>query len=398
MDPVWIVIALAAAGFAGAGFIFSKERLPPFLRDIFLTGWEFFIVGALAGPAGFHLLGPQDIAGLDPFIALVLGWAGLIFGIQLRLSDLNKIDPAMKALTLGQAGISGVGIGALFALFIIAFEPLTPAQVVAPAIIVAAAGAISSPTAISLVAARHSVNTAPITRPWLVIATLDVGPAIVILGLVFLFFPPSEAARFGFSRGMILLFYSFLIAGALAMLFKVISRSKLSTTENQTVLFGFVIFISGAAFYLNLSPLFLSLVTGVFLANTLRHDDGIYPALHSVEKPFYIILLILAGLWWYPASGSVWFAAAILVAARLWLKNSSYKALSQKLALPHEPGKGAGLALGAQGALALAIGLNFVLIYPGPGPKLAFDIICIMTLVNEILAPWLVNRAIQSQQ
>jgi len=80
MKIVWIIILVIVAGYIGAHFVFSKDRLPASIRDVFLTGWEFFIVGAAIGPGGFNIIESGQLEQLNPFIALGLGWAGLIFG------------------------------------------------------------------------------------------------------------------------------------------------------------------------------------------------------------------------------------------------------------------------------------------------------------------------------
>jgi len=135
-------------------------------------------------------------------------------------------------------------------------------------------------------------------------------------------------------------------------------------------------------------------VAGVFLANLLRPDDHLHVALHGAEKPFYVILLIIAGMWWSVGSPSVWGLAVALVAARLWLKKVSLDTASSMLLPGDRPPRGVGLALGAQGALALAIGLNYILVYPGVAPKLAFGVIAINVMINEAAAPYLIGRAL----
>ncbi|VAX21304.1 hypothetical protein MNBD_NITROSPINAE04-174 [hydrothermal vent metagenome] len=394
MKIVWIVILVIVAGYAGSYFVFSKDRLPAAIRDIFLTGWEFFIVGAVIGPGGFNLIQSGQLEQLNPFIALGLGWVGLIFGVQLRVSDLKKIDPAMKLLTLIQAALVGVGLFFIFALASSILLTISWTEIAIASGIVACAGAISSPTAISLVGARLDRSKSPQLRSLMIIATLDIAPALIVIGVLFCFFTAEPGGGFSLTRGFSMMFYSLIISAALAGIFLLFDRKSLSEGENLAVFIGFLVLIAGIAFYLSLSPLFLSLLVGVFLANTLPPDDMIYVSLHSTEKQFYVILLIVSGMWWQSYTPEIWALAGALIVVRLWLKREAVDAGAKLLFKTDKLQKGIGQALGAQGALALAIGLNYILIYPGQAPKLAFGVIAISVIANEAMAPWLILRTL----
>jgi len=155
LNLVWIVITLILIGYVGERFVFSKERLPAFLRDTFLTGWEFILIGALIGPGGFEIISMERLEQLDPFIALGLGWAGLIFGSQMLREDLLKVDPAAIKLTVTQVLTTMVGIFAVYFILSAIFLPLSWGKITASALVVAGAGAISSPRA------QHHVAAVP---------------------------------------------------------------------------------------------------------------------------------------------------------------------------------------------------------------------------------------------
>ena len=392
MSLVWVVIIVVALGFAGAGLAFSKGHMPPVLRDVFMTGWEFFLLGAVVGPAGSGLIGPGQLEQLDPFIALGLGWAGLIFGSQLRLQDLKKVSREMVRLTLAQMAVVGVGIFILFITVVSFTLDIAWSRLISASCAVASALAISSPTVISIIRPRFPRVLTKHFRSLMIIATLDAGPAMVVIGLLFCFFPAPLDGAFSLADGVSMTFYSLVIATAVAGLFRLFDRDRLTDEENLAVFIGFLVFLSGIAFYLNLSPLFISLVTGIVLANTLPHNDRIYVSLHATEKPFYVIFLVVSGMWWRMESIGVWALALALVGARLWLKQAGVDMASGALFGKDRPAQGIGLALTAQGVLALAIGLNYLLVYPGEVSRLVFSVIAISTIVNEAIAPALVTK------
>lgn len=394
MDLVWVVVIVIAAGFLGGRIVFAKERLPAFVRDIFLSGWEFILIGVMLGPIGFDMISKDGLSQLNPFLSVGLAWAGLIFGVQMRLEDLLKVDRGLFKLTVVQAGACWVGLYSIFTIIALMIFTVPIYEIFTAACIVAAAGSLSSPTALALMAPRYAKDRSPLIRKLLLISNLDLAPALVSVGLVFCFFPAPLGGKFYFWGGIALLSYSVMIGFAMAGLFRYFGREALSAEEDLAVIIGFLAFISGVAFYLGLSPLFLSLIVGIALANTLKSDDPLFGVLFASEKPFYVILLILTGLWWGGLGVQAVGAALAVFIFRLWLKMSVTDAAS-KLYLAHDPiPKKAGLALSAQGALALAIGINYLIVYPGPTPKFVFGVIVLSTVASEIAAPFLIQRVL----
>lgn len=392
MKLAWIVIALLAAGFIGARLAFSKGRLPWWLRDIFLTGWEYILIGAALGSAGFSVIDPAYLETLDPFLALGLGWAGLIFGLQLRWRDVARIDPSMLKLAVGQSLVVWLGLVVFFYEAIRLCAPIPSQEALASAMVAAAAGAISSPTAISLVANSLGRTSARAARTLLMVATLDLAPAVIVVGLTLCFFSVEDGAAFSFQRGMVYLSYSAVTAVAMAAFYRFLGKERLSPEEELTAALGFIALLSGLAFYLRLSPLFLTLLCGAALANTLKPGDNLYKLLYATEKPFYVTLLIISGLLWKETGVTAWVAAGIFVAARIALKTAAIN-----VAIPFMPkgsrlSAGAGLALSSQGALALAIGINHQIAFTGHAANLVFAVIIISTMSNEIAAPFLIRR------
>lgn len=392
MKLAWIVIVLLAAGFAGARLAFSKDRLPWGLRDIFLTGWEYILIGAALGQAGFSLVDHAYLESLDPFLALGLGWAGLIFGIQLRWRDVARIDPSILKLAVGQSLAVWLGLLGFFYATVRLFAPLPAEEALAVSSVAAAAGAISSPTAISLVAPSFGRGSARAVRTLLMVATLDLAPAVILVGLTLCFFSPEDGRAFSFQRGMVYLSYSAVTAMAMAVFYRFLGSERLRPEEELTAVLGFIALLSGIAFYLRLSPLFLTLLCGAALANILKPGDNIYKLLYSTEKPFYVTLLIISGLLWQETGVTAWVAAVVFVAARAILKTITIDGAAWFMPKGSRLGAGAGLALSSQGALALAIGINHQLAFTGYAADLVYAVIIISTMANEIAAPFLIRR------
>jgi len=301
-------------------------------------------------------------------------------------------------MTVGQALATGAGLFVIFFFLALTLQGGQLSELAVAAFLVAAACSVSSPTAISMTAARLPKTALPKVRPLLVIATLDLAPALVVVGLVFCFFDGAHGAVFSAERGVALFFHSFLIAALLAGMFLLIDRKRLSEEHNLVVFLGFIIFASGISFYLGLSPLFTNLLVGVILANALSHDDSLHTALHSTEKPFYVILLVLAGLWWTAEGAGVWITALALATGRMALKLYSMRVLERVVDGGRQLAPEAGLALCSPGAMGLAMGLNFMLGYHGDLAVFAFGVIAVSTMFSEAVAPALIRRAVGAEE
>ncbi len=387
---VILVLLLALAGFTWAKFIFAKKKLPGRLADIFVSGWEVIGLGIIIGPGGMGLVDQTMLVGMNPFLALVFGWAGLIFGIQLKDKELKKVEPALKKVILFEYMTTFIILFIASALLLLMAKSLSVFSLISACAIIALTGSISSPTILGLLSPRLPRSSNIHVRQLLVMTHLDLGPALLITGIVFLVTPPS--LQFDLKQSALLLCYSVLIATAVAGILRFLERESLSEEENLTIFIGFLILISGIAFYLNLSPLFFSMIVGMVLANILDDNDPIFRLLFFTERPFYIILLLLAGLWFHNISYLAFVIALPLFALRIFAKKESVRKGARWFGMQHPPPDNAGMALAAQGALPLAIGLNYVIAYPGAEPGFVFCVILLMTVAGEVTAPFLILK------
>jgi Kef-type K+ transport system membrane component KefB len=155
---------------------------------------------------------------------------------------------------------------------------------------------------------------------------------------------------------------------------------------------GAVILLSGAAAYLELSPLLSGLLLGVILANTSRNRRAIEHVLTTVERPFYFALLILAGALWSPPQAG-WLVPILLFLTLRAAGKIGGGRLSARLngAIPLV-GRDWGRGLIGQGGIALAIALDYLTSTTGPIPNLIFTAAVISVLLTDVLAA----RAVQS--
>jgi Kef-type K+ transport system membrane component KefB len=86
-----------------------------------------------------------------------------------------------------------------------------------------------------------------------------------------------------------------LIGASLGVFFGLYLRRDLGEEQLLTVLLGIIVFTSGLAYYLRLSPIFVNFLLGVVLNMMGRGARLIEGTLSSFERPLYIVLFFFAG-------------------------------------------------------------------------------------------------------
>jgi Kef-type K+ transport system membrane component KefB len=152
---------------------------------------------------------------------------------------------------------------------------------------------------------------------------------------------------------------------------------------------GIITFASGAAWFLQISPLFVNFVLGVMLVNTSPAGAAIHSTLVRTSQPMTLILLIFAGAVWKvpPLVPTLAMLAAFLIL------RTSGKWLASRFT-----GAG-GLARRdlyrgqlAHGNAAIAMAIGFVLVFEGPLVDAAYTTVLVSILLHNLIAPRLLRR------
>ena len=124
------------------------------------------------------------------------------------------------------------------------------------------------------------------------------------LGLAFCLAHDEPVLGFTALPGLQWYFLSLSLGTAMGFLLHGLTRMRCSEEELMVFVIGTVLFSSGIALYFKLSPLFINAIMGMLIANLPGSKDRIFGLLVRLERPFYIVFLILAGAIWRP--GSAW--------------------------------------------------------------------------------------------
>ncbi|HUG41427.1 MAG TPA: cation:proton antiporter [Longimicrobiales bacterium] len=391
MSPLIGVLILVLLGLLGARVAFDPARTPLGPRLFLATGSHFLLLGLVLGPL-LGLLTLDVIEQVQPFMALGLGWIGLLFGLQLDRRQLRQFPPSYLLFALLQAGLT---FALFFGLGYLGFRLAGPpgAGFTAAILAAAATAAVSTPAGVALVS-RTFMAQGKLVQLLFYVASIDAIVGISALQLTYALHHPSTRVVAGFGWGVWLG-----IAAAAGFIFGVfflwLTRPKPERDELTLFLLGLVVFEAGTALYLGVSPLFVAAITGVVVGNLSPSRRRVYSILQAWEKPIYVILLILAGALISISSWIVLPLAAGYLVLRAGAKVAAGAATRQLVRLPFPLPPEMGIGLISQGGISLAMALSATLTYGATaGPRamairIAFTTIVIAVTASELIGPFL---------
>jgi hypothetical protein len=384
-----IIITLV---FGGYHLTFRQFRIPLMARTIYLSGLEFILLGILLGPTFFNVLDEDSIEGLEPLMALLLSWVGMLFGFQFELSKLRRFPLIQFLAAIGEGLVTlifvFVGVYITFRLF-----PLIPENMkVIYSLSLAATAAFTAQTGLALLAsANQRVNRDSLNLIGYISSVGGAG-ALIIYGFVFLFRPETSSSILFLHRLSAEAGTTIVACFSLLVLYSLFLTKWRRSEELNLIIIGMAVLSSGMASVLNLSPLLLTFLMGFCLVNLSLEKERIFNLLLSVEKPVYLMILVFLGA--HFRLDSTWplilglsyivfrslgkFSGWFLV---LLLKPDS-KNHSPKLAL----------ALIDQGGLPLAILLDFLLGFRGEFTKIVISVAIVGIVFNDIIGIYLQKR------
>lgn len=387
MSATIAALAVLAVGYLLNHLLFDRLRL----RFGYVGAAEYVLLGVLLGPAtGF--LSQDVVRDLTPLVSLALGWVGMTVGTYFRLPAMALLPGAHVRIAFTEACATfALAAGFLFGLIHYA-AGYGPETAVIPALTLAAIAVIGAPSAVDALALR-GLGDRPLFPVLQLTARIDALVGVVAFGLLLAVFhrgataptvrppTPTEWAVINLAVGV--------VSGVLFHLF-LGPRGELAGTAQQSRLFvalaGAIVVASGASYYLNLSPLFTTLVLGVILANTAGGERSATRVLRGTQRPIYLALLIFAGAAWRSSDPSLYFIPAAFIAIRL-LARLVGGWLGGKVAAPaalRTPALGRGLL--SQGPIGVAVALNYVQVFPELAGQTVLGAALLSVLVFEVVA------------
>ncbi|MCB9795772.1 MAG: hypothetical protein H6741_24010 [Alphaproteobacteria bacterium] len=367
-------------------------------RFFFTTGSEYMLVGVLLGPATHSLLVGQlglhvpqvvsedAVLQLGPLIELAIGWVGLLYGAQLNLGQLLSSRDGSISLSALSSLAAFVVIGGGSYLALSTLEPVEGAPMVSiwlASTTLGAIGAVTSPAVLDLVSRRFQAE-GPTTDMLRRSLRLDELIAIAGFGLISAWFHQQTALNGHALDATHWFVGSIVLGGFLGALFHFFIGHEHDAEKQFMAFVGIVVFSSGAAYYLQVSPLLVNMVLGVAMVNvTDESAEDIIAVLESTRRPMYILLLFFAGAMWTPVAwAGVGLALIFLVVRTAGVFVGGFVA-AFSLGRGHR--RDLGRALLGQGELAVAMALNYYLLFRHDAlADVVFTAALMSVLLNEL--------------
>lgn len=347
------------------------------------AGAPYLVVGVLVGPRATALVSDQDLQVLQPFVSLTLGVLGFVLGLPLarQLKSIPVLEAGLIAMVLT---MSVVAAGSLGVLELAEFQH----GALAALTLGAAAAATSLPTLRS--AAQRFGASGLVTNLVQSFALVGNVGAVLLAGMTLAWAGSTEsAARLGLGEAEWLV-ASVALGVACGLLFHFFVRAEASEERVFLATVGIIVFASGMASGIGISPLVLNALAGVTVALAAGRERDLAKSLERLERPAVIVLMIFAGAMARPDALPTVIAPVAFFAVRyVTLRFASGVAVRTISRVEVIPRLGDGLL--PLGGIAVAIAVNYAQVDLTYG-QLVLAAVLGASLLTELLAQSVLRR------
>jgi hypothetical protein len=351
------------------------------LAQLAASGMLFVVLGAVVGSGGLQLLRPEDVATARPLLALALGLAGVLIGLNMEPQLLRVLPRGVWAAATAHSGLAFLFVAAPIAALLYATLPVSLFQAVGAAALLGGAASVSSSHFAVLWYRAGKLDRLRGVSISL-IAMLDDLTGVAVLAVALVFGAYADAGL-----GLSLVALAILLGLLCGALTAYLMHESGSRPELAAILLGAVGLVSGAAAYLRVSALIAGLACGAVLAIVGGKQVALaYRTLAKTERPVYLVLLFLIGAHVQLTDWYGWLLLPVYVALRFVGKiyggRLAARVSKGSLRLPRE----LGFALVGQGGVSLCLLIEYLILVPGPSSQLVFDVGVVAAVFNETLA------------
>ena len=348
-----------------------------------LSGAEYLLLGAILGPFALGVLDAEVLRALDLFVSTVLGVIGFLVGLSIR-----QVRASTEAFLAGGGATVAiiVSVAAVATLIIqlldpsllyvepLVFEPITASSDslvslwISPealwiGLTVGATAGTCSAALVDAALLRFGVGAerAALLRAMASSAQLL---AVFAFGLAM---AGSRATTAASALGLTVVEWSTItiLSGSFTgLLFSIFLGREGDPMRLLVAAVGVIVFAAGIGAALGVSPLFANLFAGLTLALTSSHAARLDEALKPLRFPTTVLVLLLAGATWAPATGWYWALVPGYVLLRVLARRVFSRVAVSTFVDEPAHARGIGRALLGQGVLASAISLAFAQRFP----------------------------------
>ncbi len=375
-----VVLGLAAA------FILAIVAAHPLVRRVerrlgltvlLSSGLPFLAMGFVFRLPSVGVLTDDVVSDLRPALEFGLGWLGFVVGMHFDVRELDTLPPKTGNVVVAESVIPFIAAAIACALVLIGLDPSWGSsggpgfreQLFASlhrsslrdALALGACAAPAAPVA-AVAIARSSGNAAAalINR----VTLLNDVAGVVVIGLICAYFRPTDVLSAWKLPHIAWIFVTLGLGGVLGILTYILVRAARTQPEEMALLLGSIALSAGMSGYLAISPLVTCAIAGALLTN-LPHKGmrALKETIAQVERPLYLIFLLVAGALWDPRAWQGWVLALVFVLSRVGGKLMGAH-VAKRVGPEDLPDPDTlGLALSAQSPIAIATIVSYVTIY-----------------------------------
>jgi len=262
------------------------------------------------------VLTPDVREDLQPAFEFGLGWIGFVVGIQLDVHRLDRLPRRLGSVIVAEAIVPMIIAVVFGAAFFAAMTELLVLDrgILRDAMILGACAAPTATVATVFWARRVGERGARLLYE---VTLIDEVVALILLGVCMIWFRKNDGGA-SLLPGSAWLLISAGLGVVLGVLTYGLVRGAASHREEAALLIGAVALSAGMAQQLGLSVPVVCAIAGALLTNLpLRDKRGLRATLEEVERPLYLVFLLVVGAMWRPSEWQGWALAPVFVLARI---------------------------------------------------------------------------------
>lgn len=321
--------ALGLAAIAAHPFVRRVERRLG-ITVIISSGLPFLALGVLFRLPSVNVLGDVVLRDLRPALEFGLGWLGFVVGTHFDVRELDALPDKTSSVVVAESIFPILSVTAITMVVLLAFDPnwtfadvhslkdvvLLFARVsLRDALALGACAAPAAPVAaVALALGAGSRGASLVAR----ISTLNDISGIFVMALLCAFYRPTDAYAAWQLPHVAWLFVTLGLGGILGILTYLLLRGAANPSQEIALLIGATALSAGMSGYLGISPLVSCALAGALLTNLpFENMHRVKNLMRQVERPLYLIFLLIAGALWQPFAWQGWILAPVFLFARL---------------------------------------------------------------------------------
>jgi hypothetical protein len=359
------LLALLSLAFLGAHPRVQELERRLGVSQVITAGFPFVVLGLVARTVETSWASESLLANFSPLLRIGLGCIGFVAGFRFSAQFRSAPSAAVMrvaawATVVPFALVSGLSGAVLLSLSSGFRTPaLSDPVFIRDAIILGTAGAMTARTSTELFRADD------VERLLARVLRLEELAGIIGLAVIAAYFRTRSDVAWQLP-GTAWLLLTVGLGTTLGLIAYFVFERPQEGPEFVVLTFGTIGFGAGIAGYLSLSPVVVCFIAGTCLALLpSSHKDRIRSALRRVERPVYLLSLMVIGALWQVDDYRGWLLVPVFTGARFlgkWLGTHGAARFSGAQISAEERQV---LAVSPMGPLAIAIVVNAQLLYPG---------------------------------